>query len=90
MSANVADVLAQRRRSRRRFASVEVEIDLADFEPDDLIAELESRGYAVARAGEAIDESIESGVSAYLSGRAEALREWARNFLQDRAYRCLP
>jgi len=76
--------------SRRTMVTVDVQVDLYDIDAEDLIAELEGRGYSIAKAGEAIDPALESGVNAYLCGRAEALRDWARNFLQDRAYRCLP
>ncbi len=76
--------------SRRRRITVDVEVDFDDIEDADLIKELEDRGYTINKAGEALEPAIESGVSAYLSGRADALRNWARDFLQDRAYRCLP
>jgi hypothetical protein len=76
--------------SRRTTVTVDVEVTLDNIDAEKLIAELEGRGYTIAKAGEAIDPALESGVNAYLCGRAEALRDWARSFLQDRAFRCLP
>ena len=70
--------------------SIDVEIDYADLELDKLEAELTRRGHTVLRCDQPLEEYVQSGVSAYLSGRADALREWARNFLQDHAGRCLP
>ncbi len=42
----------------RKYAEVSVEVDLEDFEDDDLISELQSRGYSVGEEFKA-DESLE-------------------------------
>ena len=78
--------------ARREIRTVEVtvDVDLNDFDDDVLVAELEERGYVLNKAADPLDPALESGISAYLSGKADHLREWARNFLQDRSYRCLP
>ena len=53
-----------------QYKSVEVEVDLDDFDDDDLIEEIESRGYELANG---IDDSVMAAIrelhQAYTTGK---------------------
>lgn len=71
--------------------SAYVEVDLADFDEDDLVDELESRGYRVIKntAEEADTNLIDAMLYAFKLGNEERAMRLAKELVQDATGRIL-